>query len=96
MWVNARWSHDFASILDVCRQPKVGKIARKQNISRPAKWVKLNIEVVNFNVDRASNSYLGDAAISGLMRNDCGTVLIKLSKSIGFSDSNLAEVQAIR
>ncbi|EOY09272.1 Uncharacterized protein TCM_024694 [Theobroma cacao] len=59
-------------------------------------WNKPDIGEVKFNVDRAINGCPSDTTIRGLLRNNKGKVLMRFSKSILITDSNLAEFLANR
>lgn len=62
---------------------------------RIAQWSPPPLSVLKFNVDEATRGKPGPTGIGGVLRNNKGEVLFRLSKNVGVCDSNEAEVLTI-
>ncbi|KAK9047326.1 hypothetical protein V6N11_053173 [Hibiscus sabdariffa] len=96
-WCKAKWPSTSFSVTDFLVSPLV-----LQN--RPLKlltsvrcaWECPSTRVLKFNVDGAVAGAFGKVGIGGLLRDADGKILLMFSRSIGFIDSTLAEILALK
>ncbi|KAK9008386.1 hypothetical protein V6N11_075284 [Hibiscus sabdariffa] len=58
-------------------------------------WIAPEAGCLKFNVDAVVRGSFGEAGIGGVLRDQCGKILMQFSKSIGRSDPTGAELAAI-
>ncbi|XVF42703.1 hypothetical protein PTKIN_Ptkin01aG0385500 [Pterospermum kingtungense] len=95
--VKAKWSNSCDVIMDLVKDLTVCVPPLQIAKTRPMVcWEKPPLSVLKFNVDGSSLGNPGPSSIGGLLRDHLGKLLITFSKPIGVSDSNMAEVMAVR
>ncbi|KAL4346365.1 hypothetical protein GQ457_17G012800 [Hibiscus cannabinus] len=95
-WCKSNWPESFVSVNDFILYP-AGVCLRQKHERRPllGSWVAPKVGCFKFNVDGAVKGSFGEAGVGGILRDHNGTVLIRFSESIGFSDPTGAELVAI-
>ncbi|OMO98831.1 reverse transcriptase [Corchorus capsularis] len=96
-WAKAAWPNDVDNATDFFRFPNIVCISKRNMVvPRCVSWKCPAVGFMKFNVDEAARGKPGPAGIGGLMRDDTGKVWMEFSKSIGVTESNEAEICAIR
>ena len=96
-WAKAAWPNVIGDPLDFFRCPNFAMVTKSKIMEPRCKsWECPTMGFMKFNVDGASRGKPGHAGIGGLLRDDKGKVWMEFSKSIGISESNEAEICAIR
>ncbi|XVF79053.1 hypothetical protein PTKIN_Ptkin14bG0188900 [Pterospermum kingtungense] len=96
-WFKAKWPQECVNVVDILRDPRVClPQVKNHRIRLGMYWEKPPMGFVKFNVDGSSLGNPGPSGIGGILRDYLGRELIKFSKFVGFSDSNMVELMAIR
>ncbi|XVE56697.1 hypothetical protein DITRI_Ditri04bG0031500 [Diplodiscus trichospermus] len=96
-WALARWPDCAVSVMDIFRLPSSITIPHKIASQRGSvNWTCPPAGYIKFNIDGASSSQFGIAGIWGILRYHLSNFKLIFSKSVGFADSNLAEIMAAR
>ncbi|EOY23054.1 Uncharacterized protein TCM_015057 [Theobroma cacao] len=96
-WVNAKWPREYPSALNVYRQPTIQcQLPKKGQERKGIQWDKPRYGQMKFNVDGAARGCPRPTGIGGILRDHRGEVKIIFSKPISETDSNFAEMMAIK
>ncbi|EOY02249.1 Uncharacterized protein TCM_016779 [Theobroma cacao] len=96
-WAKAKWPPKNSSVMDVVSDPSYAKasVVLKKN-KLMTDWIKPPNGCMKFNVDETARGYPRDAAISGVLCDNNGSIKILFSKSVGIFYSNFAEIFTIK
>ena len=96
-WFKAKWPNCPNTLLDVVRFPNTIQVSvAAKNVKKVSLWSTPPLGVLKFNVDGSARGKPGPAGIGGVLRDCSGVVKAVFSKAIGVTDSNVAELLAVR